>query len=340
LGLKEVGVTDDFFKLGGHSLLAARLLSEIGHLTGRHIPMAAMLRAATVESLARLVTEKGEAVTDPVVLRIQEGEKKYLPLFAVVVPGVEAIGYAALARHLGPQQPFYKLQGSAPVIGNRPLTELEIETLAHEYIAAMLAAQPRGPYCFIGMCDDVQVCEQMVVELERMGMEVGFFANLDTWVLQNSMVPRKWKLDYYATRLRKLTRLKPAEQIKGWWKILRRKITQSKQARAAGERTIWARAYWPGPGFKPPVFRAPVLLFKRPRQPFYYISDPLMGWGQRSLGGVEIHEIEFDHDNLLREPHIKVIGEVLTTRLRQVRRNADPELNPGMDIELRALRIG
>jgi amino acid adenylation domain-containing protein len=337
LGLKEAGVTDDFFELGGHSLLAARLLSEIGHATGRHIPMAAMLRAATVESLAQLLTEKREVVKDSVVMRIQEGEKGHQPLFAVVVPGVEAIGYAALARHLGPRQPFYKLQGSAPVIGNRPLSQVEIETLAREYIAAMLSAQPKGPYCLIGMCDDVQVCEQMVVELERIGMEVGFLANLDTWVLQNSMIPRKWKLDYYARRLRKLTRLQPAEQLKGWWKILRRKITQRKQARAAGERTIWARVYWPGPGFKPPVFRAPVVLFKRPRQPFYYINDSLMGWGQRSLGGVELHKIELDHDNLLREPHIKVIGKILATRLRQVHRNGDPELNMGIDIEVSTL---
>ena len=29
-------------------------------------------------------------------------------------------------------------------------------------------------------------------------------------------------------------------------------------------------------------FRAPVILFKRPKQPFYYINDPQMGWGART----------------------------------------------------------
>jgi amino acid adenylation domain-containing protein len=321
LGIDAVGVTDNFFDLGGHSLLAARLLSEIGRVTGRQIPMAAMLRAATVETLARLIAEEAEAVTDSVVMQIQPGQTGYQALFAVVVPGVEAVGYASLARNLGPQQPFYKLQGTAPVIGNNPISEVEIAALAREYIAAMLSAQPKGPYCLIGMCDDVQVCERMVVELERAGMEVGFFAILDTWVIQNSMVPWKWTLDYYTRRLRELARLQPAEQFKVCVNILRRKTSGDGQVRAAGERTIWGRAYWPGPEFKSPVFGAPVLLFKRPKQPFYYINDPLMGWGQRSTGGVETIEIELDHENLLRKPHIKAIGEILAARLQKMHRN-------------------
>jgi amino acid adenylation domain-containing protein len=340
LGIKEVGVTDDFFELGGHSLLAARLLSEIGCVTGRRIPMSAMLRAATVESLARLITGKGEVIADSVVMQIQPGESGHQPLFAVVVPGVEAIGYAALARHLGPLHPFYKLQASAPVIGNRPLSQEEIATLAQEYVAAMRSAQPQGPYCFIGMCDDVQVCEQMVVDLERIGLEVGFFAILDTWVLQNSMIPWKWKIYYYGRRLRQLSRLQPAEQLKGWWKILQRKVSEDTPARAPGERTLWGRTYWPGPDFKSPVFRAPVLLFKRPKQPFYYLDDALLGWGQRSLSGVKVHEMELDHENLLREPHITTIGEILATHLQQVHRNGKPELNTGVDIEVPTLPIG
>jgi len=282
--------------------------------------MSAMLRAATVESLARLVAAENTLLDEPVLMPIQQGREGSCPLFAVIVPGVEAIGYAALARYLSPEQPLYKLQGKEPIVESLPLTSKEIAGLARDYIAAMRSVQPEGPYCFIGMCDDVQLCEEMILQLERVGQQVGFLAVLDTWVFQNTMVPWKWKLHYYATRLPDLSRLQPAEQVKRLSKIVRRTIDGGDQVRAAGQRRTWAQVYWPGSEFQRPVFRAPVLLFKRPKQPFYYKADPLMGWGERSTGGIETIEIELDHENLLREPHIKAMGEILTARLRSLSR--------------------
>jgi len=82
-------------------------------------------------------------------------------------------------------------------------------------------------------------------------------------------------------------------------------------------RNEWYRAYWPA-DFTPCRFRAPVVLFKRPKQPFYYVDDPQMGWGQRSESGVEIHEIEFDHEEILREPYVHQLGEQLEACIRRL----------------------
>jgi thioesterase domain-containing protein len=316
LGVQSLGVRDDFFELGGHSLLAARLLSEIKHVTGRSIPLSAMLQAATVESLAGLIASEEGPLLDSVATQIQQGEKDFVPLFAVVIPGFETIGYAALARHVGPQQPFYTLQGKQLPAGAPPFIRTEQESLAKEYIAAMRSVQPEGPYCFIAMCDDAVICEEMILQLERAGLKVGFFAILDTWVVQNSMVRWKWKIDYYATRLRRMGQLPPSDWFTEGWHILGRKLGTKEEPAQSCERPTWGQAYWPGPGFQPPTFHAPVVLFKRPRQPFFYVTDRQMGWGQRSLGGVELHEIDLDHDNLLREPHIRTVGKILAARLR------------------------
>ena len=93
-------------------------------------------------------------------------------------------------------------------------------------------------------------------------------------------------------------------------------------------RTDWMQTYWPD-NFTPTPFRAPVILFKRPKQNFYYIKDPLMGWGVRSKGGVEVHEVEFSHLEILREPHVRIFGEVLAKAIERVSRkitSVSPEL--------------
>jgi thioesterase domain-containing protein len=84
-------------------------------------------------------------------------------------------------------------------------------------------------------------------------------------------------------------------------------------------RTDWQEAYWPE-GFSPARFRAPVLLFKRPKQPFYYINDPQMGWGARTESGVEIYELDFHHLEILREPHVREFGEKVAECVTRVSR--------------------
>ena len=44
-----------------------------------------------------------------------------------------------------------------------------------------------------------------------------------------------------------------------------------------------------------------------------------MGWGKGSHGGVTIHEIEFHHTQILREPHVKIFGKRLAEHLTKVR---------------------
>src|SRR5262249_58633669 len=64
LGVKPVGVEDDFFELGGDSLLAVRLLSQIGKRMGTQIPLAILFQGHTIVRLADYLRRQGEAVTD------------------------------------------------------------------------------------------------------------------------------------------------------------------------------------------------------------------------------------------------------------------------------------
>jgi amino acid adenylation domain-containing protein len=316
LGLPSVGVTDNFFELGGQSLLAGRLLAEIQKITGRQIPLSALFRGATVEALAGLIAEESEVGRDPVVMEIQHGESDRLAFFAIVPPGEESIGYAMLARHMGPGQTVFKVQGHAPVTrGKRPYTEEEMRALSNEYIGAIRSVQPHGPYCVGGLCDGTHICERIILDLEAQDEEIALFAIFDTWVLQHTQIRWLWKVHYYGERLRQMKGMKLGERFASYGRAVVNRVQD-----LGGDRgpTHWQKFYWPE-GFTAPRFRAPVVLFKRPKQPFYYVDDPLMGWGQRTQSGVEIYEVDLDHMEILREPHVRVFGETLAQRIAQIK---------------------
>ena len=107
LCVDRVGRRDNFFALGGHSLMAARMLSQVKDMTGRPMPLSALFRNGSVESLAQLIQQESHRDQDPVVMEIQHGESSRLPFFAIVPPGEESLGYAMLARHMGPKQTVY-----------------------------------------------------------------------------------------------------------------------------------------------------------------------------------------------------------------------------------------
>jgi thioesterase domain-containing protein len=99
--------------------------------------------------------------------------------------------------------------------------------------------------------------------------------------------------------------------------ILRKVDLTNRQGNQATP-TLWQQAYWPGPEYVPPTYGGKVTLVKLPRQPYYRIRDRSMGWGGRARGGVDIHEIRLsEHVDMLREPHVSRLAQLLTSCLRQ-----------------------
>ena len=315
LHVPNIGIRDNFFDLGGHSLMAARVLSEVEKITGKELPLSALFRGATVESLAQLITQMQDT-SDPVLMEIQRGESGSVPFFAIVPPGEESLGYAMLARHMGSEQTVYKVQGHAPVLdGKRPYSRQEMRAMTDEYIAAIRSAQPHGPYCLGGLCEGTHIGEQIVLGLEAQGEEVGLFAIFDTWVLEHSQRRWLWKIHYYGRRLREMKTPNLSARFASYQRIARNKVDHVLGKSAP--RRDWAQVYWPE-DFTPTPFRAPVILFKRPKQQFYYIKDPQMGWGARTRSGVEIWEMDFHHLEILREPHVRKFGEILREAMGRV----------------------
>jgi thioesterase domain-containing protein len=173
------------------------------------------------------------------------------------------------------------------------------------------------------MCDGALIAQQMILELESEGQEVALFTVFDTWVLENSQIRFLWEITYYLQRLRTLRELGLKEHA-----AAARRVWQRLLGRNGSGETAWEKKYWPGQDFEPPQFQAPVLLFKRRRQPYYYVRDPKMGWGARSKGGVDIHAVDCGHFELLRPPHVQVIGQRLAHRLHEIHDRARHSASP------------
>ena len=319
LGVPNIGVDDNYFDLGGHSVLAVRLLADVEKVVGRKIPLTSLFRGSTVASLAKLLKEGAESETDPLVTEFQSGDGTSPPIFAIAAPGVRSLGYAKLSRHVGLNQGIYKLQALAPLVETRPLNMAELRDLAQQYVSGMRAIQPNGPYFLIAMCGGCQIAEQVILKLEGQGQEVRLFAVLDTWVMEFAHRRWGWRLLGYQQRLNWLRSATTPERL-DWIRCALNNRLRLWTGKAPASQP-WKDAYWPR-DFKPPRFRAPIVLFRRPKQPYYYITDPTMGWGAQSEGGVEIHQINAGHREFLREPHAEIISRVLMTRLHSSLRPA------------------
>jgi thioesterase domain-containing protein len=316
LAISQIGIHDNFFDMGGHSLLAARLVREIGRAMGQSIRVSAIFKCPTIDSFARLLAQPVASASEPTAVELGRGENLD-PIFTVAIPGVETFGFAVLAHQLQGKHSVYRLQAAEPVILGRPFSANELASLAEEYISALRKVQPHGPYNFAAMCDGVVLAQAIVLALEAQGEQVTMFAIFDTWVLENTMSRPLWAVDYYLQRLRAFCNLAGRDRWATIKRVMRRLFSRKQQQTGSG----WNRAYWPNKTFAAPQFRAPVLLFKRPRQPYFYIRDPHMGWGARTRSGVEICELKSGHTEMLREPHVRIVGERISSFLEKAHRD-------------------
>ena len=322
LGTEAIGIHDNFFELGGHSLLAARMVREVQRLTAKEIPLSLLFQGATIEGLAKAMEVGEEFPPCPTALEIQEGTTGK-PFFAVVTPGVNALGYVALARHLGKDQGLYKLQKHATVPRGEPYSPEALQALAVDCVRAMREIQPVGPYYLGGMCLGARIAYDIARILESQGEEVALLVMLDTWALEHTQVRSLGTIAYYIQRWKQFRRKSWEQELQEAAAVLQRRVrrlrgssglTTTKNGAAAQQKHTWTQFYWPE-NFVLPNYRGNITLFKRAKQPFYYVRDPLMGWGKRSSGKIESFELHGPHGLLLREPYVQELGKLLSQAL-------------------------
>jgi acyl carrier protein len=146
LGIKPIGVKDDFFQLGGHSLLAMRLFAQIEKTFGKTFSLATLFQAPTIEQLAGIISQKKSEIASSSLIAIQpQGCKP--PFFCLHEIGGNIFYYRGLGRYLGKEQPIYGLQAQG-LDGKQPPHSC-IEEMAAYYIEEIRTLQPEGCDSFL-----------------------------------------------------------------------------------------------------------------------------------------------------------------------------------------------
>jgi acyl transferase domain-containing protein/non-ribosomal peptide synthetase component F/thioesterase domain-containing protein len=335
LGVAAVGLRDNFFDLGGHSLLAVRLLARVERAFGQAVPLATILRGPTVEQMARVLRGTNRSHASALV-PIQSGGSRP-PFFCVPGAGGNPIYLYNLSRELGPDQPFYGLQGAGFDGETAPHTT--VEAMAAYYIDAIRAVQPEGPYHLGGHSLGGWVVYEMARQLRRQGHEVPLVAIIDTPVptAANQDARQEWDdarwIAELTDRIAKL--LSPELRVS---EAALRALAPDARIDAFRQALVDAGVY-PAEGgaahirhtldvFKAHArvaYSAPrdaglerIVLLRTAVEPAHAPCEAGdVSWGWSSLAPTEVYMMPGDHLAVLRPPHVAALAGRLSVCLAQ-----------------------
>lgn len=174
LDVDAVDRDTDFFAAGGDSLSAVDLLARLSTALDRAIPPRLLLEHPTVGGLAAAIDRPHAADPTtgdvPGVIVPLRTAGHHPPLFLVHGRLGQAHASPQLLAALGTGQPLYGLQARGLDGAERP--HLTLASMAEDYMAAIRAVRPRGPYLLGGLCIGSYVAMLVAEALRRAGEEV------------------------------------------------------------------------------------------------------------------------------------------------------------------------
>lgn len=328
LNVKPIGVKDNFFELGGHSFLAVRLMAQIKEQTGLSLPLALLMQEGTVEALARELREqRTPGLASPLVAIRRDGSAP--PFFCVHPAGGNVLCYSALARHVGPDGPFYGLQARGLEDGQEPFTS--VESAACYYLGSIRTVQPEGPYFIGGWSLGGLIAFEMARMLQAQGQQVALLALFDSYlhdatyrddddatILINSALHLGLPQEHLPSLRSALNDVAPETQIDFALDHIRRLNLlppglEEKQARRLIE--VYRANLQAARDYVPQPTDVQITFFKALTDDV----DPVASWLSFARGGVDVHEINADHFAMMREPHVRVVAEHLNHSLQHAR---------------------
>ncbi|MFC1717014.1 AMP-binding protein [Candidatus Poribacteria bacterium] len=330
IGIKQIGIRDDFFDVGGDSMLAAQMIARVQKTFGRNLPLATLFHAPTIEQMGAILSKKEQPPSLSSLVAIQPNGSR-IPFFCIHSCLAEVLNYHDLARHLDSDQPFYCLRARGIYGKEQPF--IRYEDMAAYYIKEIRTVQPDGPYLLGGISAGGLLALEVAQQLVAQEQEVALLALMDTNYDErtrisrlpntNTLDPRKSvghyieRLVYYLKR-RELTwrsiRLVKRFFRKCYWRFayspiarrvnfIRYRINYIGYVRRILLAASWRYVAKSYPG------RIVYFLAEQPEDHFR------SKWHELATGGLDIHMVPGGHRDIIREPNVRILAKQLNALL-------------------------
>jgi amino acid adenylation domain-containing protein len=327
LGVRWVGVDENFFALGGHSMLAVRLMAGIERELGRRLPITTLFQASTVESLAWFLRQGMGAPSSRSLVEIRASGTRP-PMFWVHPGGGGVLCYARLAHHLGADQPFYALQARG-LSGEAPPRD-DFTTMAAAYIAELREIQPAGPYWLGGWSLGGLIAFEMARQLRQEGQEIASLVLLDTHLPDPGLLPERMGARQLLAALalqigvdpgelaaaqEELAELPAAEQLQPLLERAHRAGVATTDFSLADLRRLhetFVANLRAAASYQPRPLDVPILLFQADEtRPIEHRGVDSSSWASLARGAITVMAAPGDHYSMLREPHAELLAQLL-----------------------------
>jgi len=358
LGVEKVGAEDDFFEVGGHSLVAVRLFARIKKKWQLEYPLSFLFEAPTIRLCADMLRSELAAAAEDhgeegaASLRAQGTPSRYLvplnnvrnsskpPFFLVAGMFGNVLNLRHLATHLGNDQPMYAIQARGLHGDDRP--HRRFEDMARDYLEEIRKVQPQGPYLLGGFSGGGITAFEMAQQLKASGEDTSALILLDTPITHAPSANLLQRLLILGMRAKRggfgFLLEWPRKRLA--WERKRRQ-----QSRAPEERDLAPaefRSELIQDGFIEALnhyqlrpYAGKITLFRPPLDSTFHlpggviadryreIQDANNHWNSFALGGIDSFEVPGDHDSMVLEPHVRVLGD----KVGQVLRAAQDEIS-------------
>ncbi|TSJ43396.1 amino acid adenylation domain-containing protein [Mucilaginibacter corticis] len=327
IGIKNIGITDDFFELGGTSMIAVKTKIKIEKITNKRLSPSVLFQYPTIQQLALAIDDFTEDNYHSLVPIQPVGSK--IPMYIVHGIGLNVLNFRTLATDLGPDQPIYGLQGVS--LGGQQESLNTIEKTAEFYNAEIIKQNPTGPYVIAGYSIGGVIAYEMVKQLKAAGKDVKLLIMFDTAIqIPTHQYPLLKKI--WAKSMRQLPKLK--FRIASFLKQPKENIDYIK--------AVYGKKFAKGFYHKHETYGLPDYMQQtifRLKNAFdqyvivpydvkidlfsgnklYYLDDPeFLGWRKYALQGVNVYPVSSSHNTMFDAPYHQELANLLKKRLDEI----------------------
>jgi acyl transferase domain-containing protein/thioesterase domain-containing protein/acyl carrier protein len=370
LGIRQIGVNDDFFQLGGHSLHAVRLFVAVRKHFGISLPLSTLFERSSIRPLAALLDaqsplrrtaandQDGQVEASAAASRTEYSSLVPIqpigdapPFYCAAGMGGNPLNLRALALHMGIDQPFYALQPQG--LDGMSKLHLTVPEMAAHYIVEIRRKQPNGPYYLGGYSGGGVIAFEMAKQLVAQGERIGALVFLDSPVPGVELPSIVGKVGKHVEGFREKGVRYFVEAALG---VCNRRVEAVAALVRKPLRRLFPYHYrleniadtWNEAcaAYRPTPYAGDAMLFRASKDFVLGVDiGRLNGWERLVLGAVDANECPGNHSTMCEEPHVRVLARRLKSHLqRQVRdskvHDAEslPDNEPQADTHVELLR--